>query len=31
MKISMQSFATGGVKEGGNRMEPLGIRITGGI
>ena len=28
MKISMQSFATGRVNEGGNRMEPLGIRIT---
>ncbi len=27
----MQSFATGRVNEGGNRMEPLGIRITGGI
>ncbi|GIT69041.1 MAG: hypothetical protein Ct9H300mP27_01450 [Chloroflexota bacterium] len=31
MKIGMQSFATGRVNEGGNRMEPLGIRITGGI
>jgi choline dehydrogenase len=31
MKISMQSFATGRVNQGGNRMEPLGIRITGGI
>jgi choline dehydrogenase len=31
MKISMQSFATGRVNEGGNRMAPLGIRITGGI
>jgi len=25
---NMQSFATGRVNEGGNRMEPLGIRIT---
>ncbi len=31
MKISMQSFATGRVNRGGNRMEPIGIRITGGI
>ncbi len=31
MKISMQSFATRRVNQGGNRMEPLGIRITGGI
>jgi choline dehydrogenase len=31
MKISMQSFATGQVNLGGNRMVPLGIRITGGI
>ena len=31
MKISMQSFATGRVNQGGNRMEPLGIRINGGI
>ena len=29
MKISMQSFATGRVNRGGNRMEPIGIRITG--
>ena len=31
MKIRMQSFATGRVNQGGNRMEPLGIRINGGI
>ena len=31
MKISMQSFATGRPNRGGSRMEPLGIRITGGI
>ena len=31
MKISMQSFATARTNRGGNRMEPLGIRITGGI
>ena len=31
MKISMQSYATGRVNQGGNRMEPLGIRINGGI
>ncbi|MEK7806610.1 MAG: mycofactocin system GMC family oxidoreductase MftG [Chloroflexota bacterium] len=31
MKISMQSFATGRVNLGGNRMQPLGIRMTGGI
>ena len=31
MKISMQSFATGRINRGGDRMEPIGIRITGGI
>ena len=31
MKISMQSFATERVNLGGNRMEPLGIRMTAGI
>ncbi|MCI0780537.1 MAG: mycofactocin system GMC family oxidoreductase MftG [Chloroflexi bacterium] len=31
MKISMQSFATERVNRGGGRMEPLGIRMTGGI
>ena len=31
MKISMQSFATERVNRGGNRMEPLGIRMTAGI
>ncbi len=31
MKISMQSFATGRVDRGGNRMEALGIRMTAGI
>ena len=31
MKISMQSFATERVNRGGNRMVPLGIRMTGGI
>ena len=31
MKISMQSFATDPVNVGGNRMEPLGIRMTAGI
>ena len=31
MKISMQSFATAPVIQGGNRMEPLGIRMTAGI
>ena len=31
MKVSMQSFATGRVNRGGNRMEPLGIRMTSGI
>ena len=31
MKISMQSFATGRINRGGGRMEPIGIRITGGI
>ena len=31
MKISMQSFATGRVNQGGNRMEPVGIRMTVGI
>ncbi len=29
MKISMQSFATERVNRGGNRMEPIGIRMTG--
>ena len=31
MKISMQSFATQPVNQGGGRMEPLGIRMTTGI
>ncbi|CUV01507.1 Choline dehydrogenase [hydrothermal vent metagenome] len=31
MKISMQSFATEPVNQGGGRMEPLGIRMTSGI
>ena len=31
MKISMQSFATQPVNQGGGRMEPLGIRMTSGI
>jgi choline dehydrogenase len=31
MKISMQSFATQPVNQGGDRMEPLGIRMTTGI
>ena len=31
MKISMQSYATERVNRGGNRMEPLGIRMTAGI
>ena len=31
MKISMQSFATERVNRGGNRMQPLGIRMTAGI
>ena len=31
MKISMQSFATERVNRGGNRMAPLGIRMTAGI
>ncbi len=31
MKVSMQSFATQRVNRGGNRMEPVGIRMTGGI
>ena len=31
MKISMQSFATERVNRGGNRMVPLGIRMTAGI
>ena len=31
MKISMQSFASGRINRGGDRMEPIGIRITGGI
>ena len=31
MKISMQSFATERINRGGNRMQPLGIRMTAGI
>ena len=31
MKITMQSFATERVNRGGERMEPVGIRMTGGI
>ena len=31
MKVSMQSYATERVNRGGNRMAPLGIRMTGGI
>ena len=31
LKISMQSYATEQVNRGGNRMEPLGIRMTCGI
>ena len=31
MKITMQSFATERVNRGGDRMEPVGIRMTGGI
>ena len=31
MKMSMQSFATGRVDRGGDRMEPVGIRVTSGI
>jgi choline dehydrogenase len=31
MKVSMQSFATGRVNQGGDRMMPLGVRMTGGI
>ena len=31
MKISMQSFATERINRGGNRMEPLGVRMTTGI
>ena len=31
MKMSMQSFATGRIDRGGDRMEPMGIRVTSGI
>ena len=31
MKMSMQSFATERINKGGDRMEPVGIRITSGI
>jgi choline dehydrogenase len=31
MKVSMQSFATGRPNQGGDRMVPMGIRMTGGI
>ncbi len=31
MKVSMQSFATGRVNQGGDRMVPLGIRMSSGI
>ena len=31
MKVSMQSFATERPNKGGNRMVPMGIRMTGGI
>jgi choline dehydrogenase len=31
MKISMQSFATERINRGGNRMQPIGIRMTAGI
>ena len=31
MKITMQSFATERVNRGGERMQPVGIRMTGGI
>ena len=31
MKVSMQSFATERVNRGGDRMEPVGIRMTSGI
>ena len=31
MKISMLSFATGRVNEGGNRMAPIGVRMTAGV
>ncbi len=31
MKVSMQSFATERPNQGGNRMVPMGIRMTGGI
>ncbi len=31
MKVSMQSFATGRPNQGGDRMAPMGIRMTGGI
>jgi choline dehydrogenase-like flavoprotein len=31
MKISMQSFATGRINRGGQRMEALGLRMTAGI
>jgi choline dehydrogenase len=31
IKVSMQSFATGRVDKGGDRMKPLGIRITAGL
>ena len=31
MKVSMQSFATGRPNQGGDRMVPMGVRMTGGI